>query len=152
MRQLEPRLIATPPFWRIKEFHIKEIAGREESPQMKCAGMRKRRKISRNLGKTIHLNTVRIKRSAGWFPSPRSTWSQRQAASPESGPTARRDEAARTPSVLSGFQMVCPSAQKIFRSPGRKVRAYYLPDRPIRGNVSRLRRACIWSSWANRLT
>ena len=154
-RQLETGLIATLILAGFPNFRSRKIGSSAENCRTSCArsnetcGTKERIELWRNLRERSHLSAVRFKRSVGC--SPKSGWPsiQQRAASPGSEPTARSDEAAKTPSVLSGFRMVCPFARRIFRSPGKKVRAYFLPRMPNQGNASRLRRACTWSSLAN---
>src|ERR1700737_2777880 len=91
-----------------------------------------------------------IKRLTGCLQLQQYAKSRQRAANPESELIAKNGKVPKTPSLLSDSRREFQFAQKIFRSPDKKVRACFLQDTPIQDSACRLRRECNWSTPAYR--
>src|SRR5258706_14316623 len=72
----------------------------------------------------------------------------RRVANLESESIAKNGKVGKTLSVLLDSRTESRFAHRISRSPGKKVRACSLREKPIPGSACRFRRACTWSKMA----
>ena len=102
--------------------------------------------------KVASTNAARLFSLKSIFVFPTDSRFMQQAAYHESEPIAESDYAVKTLSLLSDSPTVSRSVRMTSRSPGMKVRAYFLRGRPTPGSACRSRHARTGSRTACRVT